>query len=185
MPTLSLLDWGSLCRPQALCGFSRVMGSGQACPCPGQGVAALGGSGPASLCLPRGQNLQQPAKAGLLGSASPQGAQDTGSLCLGPPTARVPLQPHRPYACPKPVLSPPGAGAACKTTRVAGLGPSAGLPGSSGKIPGADEAAPKATEALRVTPGGEAVALSVPPICAWSDGSTRNAMWVLQACLAP
>lgn len=36
-PTLSLLDRVSRCKPQAPCGFSRVIGSGQACPCPGQG----------------------------------------------------------------------------------------------------------------------------------------------------
>lgn len=66
-------------------------------------------------------DLQQPAKVGLLDSASSQGAQDPGSLCLGPPTARVPLKPHGPHACLQLVLSHLGTGmVVCKETQAAG-----------------------------------------------------------------
>lgn len=56
-PTLSLVDRVSRCKPQAPCGFSRVIGSGLASPCPGQaGGGPWAGEGldlPLS-CLSRG-----------------------------------------------------------------------------------------------------------------------------------
>lgn len=101
-PTLSLLGRVSHCKPQAPRGFSRVTGSGQACPCPGQG-----GGGPWRGRLPgllpcpeaRGQGRSTPPSAskgnapGL--SVIPLGARNRGASVLGLPQLRVPLNAPR------------------------------------------------------------------------------------------
>lgn len=152
-PTLSLLGRVSHCKPQAPRGFSRVTGSGQACPRPGQGVGAPGGGVSPVSCLAQrrgvraGPHLPRPAKAMLLDSASSLWGPGIGvPLSWASHSSGCPLTPHGPHARTKAGPEPSGAqacGGGPGTHRSRALGPRRwwlGLP--SGEISEADGATP-------------------------------------------
>lgn len=104
-------------------------------------------SGPASLCVSRGQgvrisqSLWQPAQAGLLDSGSSQRTRTQGASVWGLPSQGAPQAPRAP-GLPEAGLEPSGDRAGVQgDTSGRAVGPWAGRPGFlSGKTPGTDGA---------------------------------------------
>lgn len=172
-PTLSLLDQVSHCKPQAPRGFSRVIGSGQACRCPGQGVRALWGRG-VWACLspvfPEGkgsesvktsisQHRQDSWTQGHPRGPGPREPPSGASHSQGTPQA--PQAPCLPEASPEPSGDRVSVQ---RDTSGGAVGPWAGQPGF---LSGNRWAALGAIEDSRIIP--------------WGDGITHSALWVLQA----
>ena len=139
-PTLSLLDRVSRCKPQAPCGFSRVTGSGQACPSGQGGWGPLEGVCLLPSALPRGEGVRagphhpRPAKAMFVDSASSlwgPGTRETPSWASH--SSGCPLKPHGPHAGTEAGPEPSGAqarGGAPGRRRSRALGPRSWWPGA-------------------------------------------------------
>lgn len=143
---------------------SPVIGSGQACRCPGQGVRALWGGGVSGiaslLCFQRarGQSQSRPPSVstsrtlGLRGHPRGPGPRKPPS---GASHSQCTPQAPQAHACLKPVLSHLGTGSPCKETQVVGLW--AHGQGNLVFSQETDGAALGAREDPRITPWGDVI----------------------------